>query len=158
MPEANSSLSRLVQVVEEGQEREIIIARNGARWRRWCPSTWRRRSAASGLRRAASRSVTVEPNASIWVSAASLWEISTKHGLGRGDMPVSGRDALTFFKDAGDRILPITANHTVAVADLPSHHQDPFDRMRVAQARVEPMHQLTHDARVGRYDGSIVLV
>jgi hypothetical protein len=99
-----------------------------------------------------------DPNATIWVSAASLWEISIKHGLGRGEMPVSGPDALAFFQEAGLRILSIAAEHVVAVAALPPHHQDPFDRILVAQAQVEPMHLITHDALVAKYDPAIILV
>jgi PIN domain nuclease of toxin-antitoxin system len=99
-----------------------------------------------------------DPNASIWVSAASIWEISIKHRLGRGEMPVSGQDALAFFRDAGYRILPIAADHAIAAADLHPHHQDPFDRILVAQAQVEPMHLMTHDSVVAKYDTSIILV
>jgi PIN domain nuclease of toxin-antitoxin system len=99
-----------------------------------------------------------DPNATIWVSAASLWEISIKHDLGRGEMPVSGPDALAFFQEAGLRILSIAAEHVVAVAALPPHHQDPFDRILVAQAQVEPMHLITHDALVAKYDPAIILV
>ena len=104
------------------------------------------------------RALIEDPNATIWVSAASLWEISIKHGLGRGEMPVSGPDALAFFQAAGLRILSIAAEHVVAVAALPPHHQDPFDRILVAQAQVEPMHLITHDALVAKYDPAIILV
>ena len=98
------------------------------------------------------------PKATIWVSAASLWEIAIKHSLGRGDMPVSGQDAMTYFRQAGYQLLSIEPEHVVAVADLPGHHQDPFDRLLVAQALVEPMRLLTHDATVARYNDAIVLV
>lgn len=104
------------------------------------------------------RALIEDPNATIWVSAASLWEISIKHGLGRGEMPVSGPDALAFFQEAGLRILSIAVEHVVAVAALPPHHQDPFDRILVAQAQVEPMHMITHDALVAKYDPAIILV
>ena len=104
------------------------------------------------------RALIEDPNATIWVSAASLWEISIKHGLGRGEMPVSGPDALAFFQEAGLRILSIAAEHVVAVAALPPHHQDPFDRILVAQAQVEPMHLITHDPLVAKYDPAIILV
>ena len=104
------------------------------------------------------RALIEDPNATIWVSAASLWEISIKHGLGRGEMPVSGPDALAFFQEAGLRILSIAAEHVVAVAAIPPHHQDPFDRILVAQAQVEPMHLITHDPLVAKYDPAIILV
>lgn len=53
-------------------------------------------------------------------------------------MPVSSGDALRYFLDSGFQILPIEAEHTVAVEILPGHHQDPFDRILVAQALTEP--------------------
>jgi PIN domain nuclease of toxin-antitoxin system len=74
----------------------------------------------------------------VWISAVSVWEIAIKHGLGRGDMPVSGAEALGYFDEAGYRMLPITPAHAAAAASLPPHHQDPFDRLLVAQARAEP--------------------
>lgn len=92
----------------------------------------------------------------VWVSAVSLWEISIKHGLGRGDMPISGKKALQFFNEAGYRLLNIVPEHTVAVEDLAFHHHDPFDRLLVAQALTEPMRLITHDALVAKYSDTIV--
>ena len=94
----------------------------------------------------------------IWISSASLWEIAIKHGLGRGDMPVSAQEAAGYFTDSGFRFLPIELEHTLAVASLPSHHQDPFDRILIAQALVEPMRLLTHDDLVARYSDTIIKV
>ena len=104
------------------------------------------------------RELILAPRATVWVSAASLWEITIKHGLGRGDMPVSGRDALQHFRQAGYQLLAIESEHVVAVSELPNHHQDPFDRLLVAQALVEPMRLMTHDATVARYSDTIFLV
>jgi PIN domain nuclease of toxin-antitoxin system len=94
----------------------------------------------------------------VWVSAVSVWEIAIKHGLGRGDMPVSGLEAVDYFREAGYRFLPIEPEHAAAVEALPRHHQDPFDRLLVAQAVTEPMHLLTHDAMQARYGDLVVLV
>ncbi|WP_299022951.1 type II toxin-antitoxin system VapC family toxin [uncultured Tepidimonas sp.] len=104
------------------------------------------------------RELILSPRATVWVSAASVWEIAIKHSLGRGDMPISGADALSYFLEAGYRILPIEAEHAAAVETLPPHHQDPFDRLLVAQALVEPMRLLTHDAQVSRYSDTIIRV
>jgi PIN domain nuclease of toxin-antitoxin system len=104
------------------------------------------------------RELIVSPRSSVWISAATIWEITIKHGLGRGDMPVSGHDALRYFRESGYRLLAIEPEHASAVADLPQHHQDPFDRMLVAQALTEPMRLLTHDAMVARYSDSIIAV
>lgn len=94
----------------------------------------------------------------VWVSAVSVWEVAIKHGLGRGDMPVSGQNALSYFRQAGYHLLAIEPEHAAAVEELPGHHQDPFDRLLVAQALVEPMRLLTHDAMVARYSDTVILV
>lgn len=104
------------------------------------------------------RELIVAPRSSIWVSAATVWEITIKHSLGRGDMPVSGQDALRYFRESGYRLLAIEAEHAAAIADLPPHHHDPFDRLLVAQALTEPMRLLTHDPIVARYSDSIITV
>ena len=106
----------------------------------------------------AARTLITMPDNFVWVSAASVWEIAIKRALGRGDMPVSSQQALEFFKQSGYRILPIDAAHTTVVENLPAHHQDPFDRILVAQALSEPMRLITHDAAVALYSDSIILV
>ncbi len=94
----------------------------------------------------------------IFVSAASIWEISIKHGLGRRNMPISGREALGYFRESGYRLLPITAEHAMSVETLPSVHADPFDRILAAQSRVEPLRLLTHDTVLAGYGELIMLV
>lgn len=94
----------------------------------------------------------------VWVSVASVWEISIKHALGRGDMPISGRQSLHYFGVSGYRILPIEPEHAAAVEDLPMHHADPFDRLIVAQALTEPMRLLTHDRVMPRYSDTIIQI
>lgn len=96
--------------------------------------------------------------AMVWVSAASVWEIAIKHSLQRGDMPVSGADALGYFRAAGYRLLSIEPEHAAAVEQLPTHHADPFDRLLIAQALHEPMRLLTHDRTVASYSDTVVLV
>jgi PIN domain nuclease of toxin-antitoxin system len=104
------------------------------------------------------RDLILSPKTTVWVSAASLWEIAIKHSFGRGDMPVSGQDAMRYFQESGYRILAIEAEHAVVVEELPSHHQDPFDRVLVAQALVEPMRLITHDPWVARYSDTIIKI
>ena len=94
----------------------------------------------------------------VHVSAATLWEIAIKHGLGRGDMPVSPGQALQAFRDAGYTLLAVRPEHSVRVADLPSIHHDPFDRLLVAQARFEPLTLITSDSMVGQYGADILLI
>ena len=92
----------------------------------------------------------------VWISTASVWEIAIKHALGRGEMPVSGEDAARYFRDSGYRFLPVDVDHALAVESLPAHHQDPFDRILVAQALTEPMRLMTHDPVVARYSDTII--
>ena len=107
---------------------------------------------------ASARTLILAPRANIWISAASIWEIAIKHALGRGDIPVSSEEAMTYFRASGYRFLAIEPEHAMAVANLPSHHQDPFDRLLVAQAQVEPMRLLTADRLVARYSDTIILI
>jgi PIN domain nuclease of toxin-antitoxin system len=93
--------------------------------------SWEDSPRLSGLAR---RYIT-EPTAQVFVSAASIWEISIKHNkAGPAGMPISGETALLYCKRAGFSILPITASHAVTAGKLPLLHADPFDRMLVAQA------------------------
>lgn len=104
------------------------------------------------------RALIEAPENEIWVSAASLWEIAIKHGLARGDMPLSGDQALGYFRQAGYRLLAISAEHAAAVETLPQIHADPFDRMLIAQARTEPLRLVTADSTVERYGEPVVRV
>ena len=104
------------------------------------------------------RSLILAPGSTIWISSVSVWEISIKYSLGRGDMPISGLNAQHYFRQAGYRFLSIEPEHVVAVEELPNHHQDPFDRLLVAQALVEPMRLITHDTMMARYSDTIILI
>lgn len=100
-----------------------------------------------------------DPDNTIVVSTATIWEISIKHTLARGgpnDMPISGQEALGYFRDAGFEVLDIAATHAAAVETLPPLHGDPFDRMIVAQAMAVPLRLVTHDQRVAAYSDSII--
>ncbi|MBA4172145.1 MAG: PIN domain nuclease [Hyphomicrobium sp.] len=97
----------------------------------------------------------------VFVSAASVWEITLKHALARGlpsDMPISGPEALAYFRTSGYDLLPVTADHAAAVAALPPLHRDPFDRLIVAQALHEPLRLVTRDVHVKAYSNCILLV
>jgi PIN domain nuclease of toxin-antitoxin system len=97
----------------------------------------------------------------IAVSIASLWEIAIKHAIvrrGAPAMPISARQAAAHFEAAGFRILDARATHIFAVEALPKVHADPFDRLIIAQARVEGMILLTSDALVARYPGDVRMV
>lgn len=104
------------------------------------------------------RALIADPENDVLVSAASVWEVAIKHALGRGDMPISGDQALDWFRQAGYQLLPIAPEHAAAVEHLPDHHRDPFDRMLVAQATAEPLRLLTHDPLVLRYGDLAIAV
>ena len=104
------------------------------------------------------RELILSPKTNVWISAASVWEIAIKHALGRGDMPVSGEDAARYFRESGYRFLAVEPEHAVVVEGLATHHQDPFDRILVAQALSEPMRLMTHDPLVARYSDTIITI
>jgi PIN domain nuclease of toxin-antitoxin system len=88
-------------------------------------------------------------------SAASLWEVAIKRGLGREDFRVDARLLRRGLLDNSYNELPITSDHVVATESLPPIHRDPFDRVLVAQATVEGITLLTVDSLVSRYPGPI---
>jgi PIN domain nuclease of toxin-antitoxin system len=94
-------------------------------------------------------------DAEVYVSAASIWEISIKSALGK--LAAKASDVLAGVEPAGFSMLPITGEHAAKVSELPMLHKDPFDRMLVAQASVEPMLLLTNDETLRGY-GSFVTV
>ncbi len=88
-------------------------------------------------------------------SAASLWEIAIKRGLGREDFRVDVRLLRRGLLDNGYGELPVGSDHAVAIEGLPPIHKDPFDRLLVAQALVEGITLLTSDERVAQYPGPV---
>jgi PIN domain nuclease of toxin-antitoxin system len=88
------------------------------------------------------------------VSAASIWEISTKAALGKLRPPVD--DLVEELSEWGFHLLPITSAHAWAVGKLPLLHRDPFDRMLVVQAQLEGLAIVTRDARIARYQVAVV--
>lgn len=104
------------------------------------------------------RELIASPDSELFFSAASLWEITIKRGLGRSDFRVDPRVLRRGLLDNGYSELPVTSEHTVTVDSLPALHRDPFDRLLVAQANVEGITLLTSDGMVARYPGPIRLV
>ena len=94
-------------------------------------------------------------SAEVFVSAASIWEVSIKSALGK--LKADPRTVLAAIEPSGFNLLAITGEHAAKVAELPRHHDDPFDRILVAQAAVEPMILLTNDQALRDY-GPIVTV
>ncbi len=88
-------------------------------------------------------------------SAASLWEVVIKRGLGRDDFQVEPTLLRRGLLDNGWRELAVTSLHALAVAKLAPLHQDPFDRLLLAQAETEGMLLLTSDDQLAAYSGPI---
>ncbi len=100
------------------------------------------------------RAIITDPDNEAVVSAATLWEAAIKRALGklRFETPV----LLDSLHQGGIRILPITAEHALAAGDLPRHHDDPFDRMLVAQAIAEGFTLITSDPWLQSYQVAVV--
>lgn len=103
----------------------------------------------------AARSLIDNPENELLFSAASLWEVAIKRGLGRDDFQVDARLLRRGLLDNGYSELPILSEHVVAIESLPTIHKDPFDCVLVAQATVESITLLTTDGLVAQYPGPI---
>ena len=91
----------------------------------------------------------------VYVSAATTWELALKASLEKLRTPEGFVETV---EEEGFRHLPITPLHAMAVKALPWHHRDPFDRLLVAQARMEGLRLVTAKRRLARYGRWIVLV
>jgi PIN domain nuclease of toxin-antitoxin system len=102
------------------------------------------------------RSLIMDSSNDIFVSAASLWEIAIKVSSGKLSVDLDVLKVKVL--ETGFVPLPITASHALEIGCLPKHHADPFDRMLIVQAKVEPMHLLTHDTKLKLYGEMVMLV
>ena len=84
----------------------------------------------------------------VFVSAAAVWEMAIKKTLGRIDYPGNLPEVLA---RESIEVLEVGLRHALAVADLPLLHSDPFDRMQIAQARVEGLTFVTRDRQIRDY-------
>ena len=100
------------------------------------------------LSEAAGRHLTDVSNR-VLLSAAVVWEIAIKRGLGTLVVP---DEYLSLLLSAGVTPLAVSVEHTAAVEQLPPHHRDPFDRMLVAQASLEGAALVSGDPALRRYD------
>jgi PIN domain nuclease of toxin-antitoxin system len=82
-------------------------------------------------------------------SVVSFAEIGVKVAVGKLSVPANLREHII---GAGMRILGLSPEHGLAVADLPLHHRDPFDRLLIAQARHEDLTVVTADSRFADYE------
>jgi PIN domain nuclease of toxin-antitoxin system len=107
-----------------------------------------------GTRRLSPRAhETVEQARELAFSVVSFAEIGVKSAIGKLIVPANLHEHVM---GTGLRILGLTAEHGLGVADLPMHHRDPFDRLLVSQARLEGLTILTADERFAAYDVAVV--
>lgn len=98
----------------------------------------------------------IEAADAVYVSAASIWEVAIKARLGRID--ADAQELAAAIAESGFAELPVTAVHAAGVSRLELHHNDPFDRLLVAQALAEPLRLLTADDTLARYSDLVVRV
>ena len=99
------------------------------------------------------RALMADPANELTVSAATAWEIAIKRVLGKLTMDGNLEGAV---REQGFAILPVTFSHAAETLALPAIHRDPFDRMLVAQARVESLRLLTVDPHILQYPANVI--
>ncbi|MEI6145500.1 MAG: type II toxin-antitoxin system VapC family toxin [Methylococcales bacterium] len=102
------------------------------------------------------RELISKPDNDIYVSHISLWEIQIK--VMTGKLEVDLNNLISQLPQNNFLQLPSHTDHILCLAKLPPYHQDPFDRMLIAQALSEPLNLITHDKYVAMYSESIILV
>ena len=102
---------------------------------------------------AQARDAVADPANLVVVSAASAWEISVKEALGKLAAP---DDLEQQVAAGGFSPLPISIAHAIAAGQLPRHHEDPFDRMLIAQASAEGLTIVTRDKRFEDYGAALL--
>jgi len=98
------------------------------------------------------RDIIADPDNDVLVSSVAGWEISTKHRLGKlPEAEEAVRDLSALLRRARIEVLPITLEHALAAGALPGPHRDPFDRMLIAQSRLENLPLLSSDRVFKQY-------
>jgi PIN domain nuclease of toxin-antitoxin system len=106
---------------------------------------------------AASRSACADAGNTLWLSAASAWEMQIKIGLGKLRLKRSLAETIASQQLANAlQILPIQLAHTLALNELPAHHKDPFDRLLIAQARHEGWELVSADPEFKAYPVQVI--
>lgn len=95
----------------------------------------------------------------LMLSAASAWEIAIKYRLGKLPLPEPPATYVpSRLRTSGVSALPVQMPHVLAVAELPLHHRDPFDRVLVAQSQLLAVELVTADTQLQAYEVDLVLV
>ena len=108
------------------------------------------------------REMILDPGNAVYYSVVSIWEVSIKHASHPEDVAFTGKELSDFCRDAGFLTLDMRERHvhaleTIARAENAPRHNDPFDRMLVAQAKAENMSFLTHDSLIPYYEEKCII-
>ena len=98
----------------------------------------------------------LNPENTIYVSIASVWEAAIKMSIGKLDFDGGIDRLIEAIDNEGFLLLDVATKHIKTVKDLSFIHRDPFDRMLVAQAIVEGFHVMTTDSDIAKYDISLI--
>lgn len=101
-----------------------------------------------------SKRIISNPNNLIFVSPVNTWEITIKKALGKIEAPNNLEQVIL---ECGFDHLPITIKHTIFVENLENHHEDPFDRLLIAQAITEELTIITRDSKITQYKVPTIL-
>ena len=91
-----------------------------------------------------------------FVSIASFWEIGIKHSIGRLKLGTDLKTIFRIIEDTGFKTLPLNPEHILKNSILPFYHQDPFDRILIAQALTENMLLISRDRQFKNYPVQVI--
>ena len=107
---------------------------------------------------ASTRALLTDRKNDVAVSTVSLWEIAIKRATGRRDAPsLSAEEAWKLIPETGYRLIEMTAEHAIASETIAVAHPDPFDRLLLAQSKIERLQIFTRDERLTQYDDRAIL-
>ncbi len=98
------------------------------------------------------------PENEILISYATIWEMTIKVSIGKLKLNFSIAEFPRLLAENQFSILPMDFKHYEILSELPFHHQDPFDRMLIAQAIAEDISIITHDSKMALYNAKIISI
>lgn len=93
----------------------------------------------------------------LYISLASIWEISIKSALGKPDFDIDVEKLVIGATNIGCKLLPIELAHILHLSELPTIHLDPFDRLLLSQSHTEKLYFLTADQALLRYQSAYLI-
>lgn len=104
-----------------------------------------------------SRATLLDESNELYFSTASIWEIAIKHRLGKPDFTFEPTLISNELLQQGFRVLNITLPHVLTINELADIHNDPFDRLLLAQSHWERLHFFTADNKILQYDNDLIV-